>query len=557
MVGEISVLGLGKNDSTGVQRGHSFFVIITFILSVIISSFASARTGTPVVNVSASSLYFGYYGVGSTGGSENLYVTNSGTTTLTITSITLAGGNSSDFSQTNGCGKSLAAKTNCLVQIKFKPSAAGTRTTTLYLTDNASGSPQRVTLSGKGKAATAMVSLSATSLSFGSYAIGTTSGSANVVVTNSGSTSVSITSITLTDGNFGDFSQTNNCGTSLAIGANCLVQVMFKPSVAGTRATTLNVADNATGSPQHVTLSGTATGTAVVNLSASSLTFPAQAAGTTSAAQAVNLTNTGNAALAVSSIVVSGANASEFIQTNNCGSSVTAGASCTINVTFKPSETGNRGASLAIADNAIGTPQCVALSGTGTNTSGSASLSPGRLTFGNEPVELTSNAQTITLANTGATALNISGFAVTGANSSDFVQNNNCGSSVAVGATCTIAVLFTPSVAGTRAAAITISDDATGSPQTASLSGTGGHDVVLKWTASLSSNVIGYNIYRGTISGGESPAPLNGTPINASTYADENVTAGATYYYLVTSVVTDGVTESAASTETAATVPSI
>ena len=151
--------------------------------------------------------------------------------------------------------------------------------------------------------------------------------------------------------------------------------------------------------------------------------------------------------------------------------------------------------------------------------------------------------------------LNITSLAVTGANASDYSQTGNCGSSIAAGANCTIAVLFTPSAAGARAAALSISDNASGSPQTVSLSGTGGHDVILSWTASTTSGIIGYNIYRGTTSGGESPTPLNSTPTNGTTFADENVTCGAMYYYVVTAVGPGGETVSAASNEASATVP--
>jgi fibronectin type 3 domain-containing protein len=87
-----------------------------------------------------------------------------------------------------------------------------------------------------------------------------------------------------------------------------------------------------------------------------------------------------------------------------------------------------------------------------------------------------------------------------------------------------------------------------------SLSGTGIHDVILSWAASASSGVVGYNVYRGTASGGESTTPLNTTVISGTGYTDASVTAGATYYYVVTAVASDGV-QSAASNETKATVP--
>jgi hypothetical protein len=147
--------------------------------------------------------------------------------------------------------------------------------------------------------------------------------------------------------------------------------------------------------------------------------------------------------------------------------------------------------------------------------------------------------------------------AVTGTNASDFTEiADTCGSSVAAGGNCTIGVTFTPSAAGQRTATLSIADNASGSPQAVSLSGTGSHDVILSWTASATSGVVGYNVYRGNTSGGENlSSPLNGsTPINGITYTDATVTAGATYYYEVMAVGSDGV-QSAASNEVSATVP--
>jgi fibronectin type 3 domain-containing protein len=170
---------------------------------------------------------------------------------------------------------------------------------------------------------------------------------------------------------------------------------------------------------------------------------------------------------------------------------------------------------------------------------------------------MASTPQTVALTNTGNATLSITSIAVTGTNASDFTQNNTCGSSVLAGANCTIAVMFTPSAAGTRTALLSISDNASGSPQTVPLSGAGTHDVILSWTASTTPGVVGYYVYRGTTSGGESLTPLNSTPINGTTYTDTSVTAATTYYYVVTAVASDGVTQSANSNEAGrATVPS-
>jgi hypothetical protein len=168
---------------------------------------------------------------------------------------------------------------------------------------------------------------------------------------------------------------------------------------------------------------------------------------------------------------------------------------------------------------------------------------------------LTSSPQSVTLTNTGAVTLDITSLAVTGTNAGDFAETNTCGSSVATGANCTIAVLFTPSAAGARSAVLSIADNVSGSPQTASLSGTGTHDVIVSWTPSVTAGVVGYYVYRGSTSGGESSTPLNSTPVNGTSFTDEGVTAGSTYYYVVTAVASDGVTQSAPSVEASATVP--
>ena len=185
-----------------------------------------------------------------------------------------------------------------------------------------------------------------------------------------------------------------------------------------------------------------------------------------------------------------------------------------------------------------------------------ASLSPSSLNFGNEPVDVTSTPQVVTLNNTGSAALSITSIAFTGANATDFTQNDTCGASVAAGGNCTIAISFAPLASGARGGSLTITDNASGSPQSVSLAGTGTHDVTLSWTDSTTPGIVGYNIYRGTTSGGESSTPLNSTPINGTTYTDENVTAGAKYYYVVTAVASNGTTQSGNSNEVSATVPS-
>jgi hypothetical protein len=265
------------------------------------------------------------------------------------------------------------------------------------------------------------------------------------------------------------------------------------------------------------------------------------------------LTNVGNATLSLSSVEVSGSNAGDFTLTNDCGASLAPSGQCTLAVTFKPGSTGTRSAAIVFADNAAGSPQKVSLSGIG--VAPLARLSSATLSFEKQGVAITSAAQTVTLTNTGSAALSITHIAMVGANLGDFEEiADTCGGSVAAGSTCTFGVTFTPSAVGERTATLSITDNAPGSPQTVGLSGAGSHDVILSWTPSKTTGTVGYDIFRGTTSGGESSTPLNATPINGTTYVDESVTPGATYYYVVTAVISNGA-QSAASSQTEATVP--
>jgi hypothetical protein len=217
----------------------------------------------------------------------------------------------------------------------------------------------------------------------------------------------------------------------------------------------------------------------VVSFSPGGVSFGSERVGTTSALQQVSLTNSGNAGLSISSIVVAGANAGDFAQSNNCPAApatLAAGSSCSISVAFTPTAPGTRTASVQVTDNAADSPQSVGLSGTG--TAPAVTLAPsGGVSFGSELVGTTSGSQPVTLTNSGTAALSISSIALTGANPGDFAQTNNCPgapSTVAVGSSCSISVTFTPSAAGTRSANVTVTDDAADSPQTEALTGTGG-----------------------------------------------------------------------------------
>jgi hypothetical protein len=229
------------------------------------------------------------------------------------------------------------------------------------------------------------------------------------------------------------------------------------------------------------TFFGVATGltnqsTAPIASLSSSLSFPNTASGTTAAALAATLSNTGNASLNNIVPSIAGANPSDFALStgvNACGSTLAAGSSCSIYVTFTPSSATSFSATLSVADSATGSPQTATLTGTG--TAPAASLSPA-LTFPSTVTGTTSAALAATLSNTGNGALNNIVPSITGANPSDFALStgvNACGATLAAGSSCSIYVTFTPASATSFSATLSVADSSTGSPQTVSLSGTG------------------------------------------------------------------------------------
>jgi hypothetical protein len=207
------------------------------------------------------------------------------------------------------------------------------------------------------------VTLSPTSISFGSVVVGTTSGARNVTLTNSGTATLTITSIAAS----GSFAQTNTCGSSVLAGKKCTISVTFAPTVTGATTGAVTITDNAANSPQTVGLTGT--GVLAVTLSPATLTFASRTVGTTSSAQTITLTNNMATALTISSVTVSG----DFAQTNTCGISVASKGKCTISVTFTPTVTGTRTGKVTVTDNAGNSPQTASLTGTG-STSGLTSI---------------------------------------------------------------------------------------------------------------------------------------------------------------------------------------
>ncbi|HEV3275224.1 MAG TPA: alkaline phosphatase family protein [Terriglobia bacterium] len=305
--------------------------------------------------------------------------------------------------------------------------------------------------------------------------VGTPSPAQTVTLTNFNPTAIAVSSVTTS----GDFSQINNCPATLAPWSpgytfpDCTITVTFTPSRSGPRTGVLTLVDGDSTSPQTVSLTGIGT---EVQPSSSLLNFGTVTVGSSGAPKNVTISNLGSSALTISAIVTSG----DYSQTNNCGGSLKAGGKCAITVTFTPSVTGTRFGTLTVTDSDGSGQQVTNLTGSGTFVS----LTPSTLSFGTVKLGSTGTSSA-TLSNHSTNTVNITGMNVTGtvilrlatlngfATGNFSIGSSTCGSTLAPGASCTISLNFTPTVAQAINGQFFISDNEADSPQSITLSGTG------------------------------------------------------------------------------------
>jgi hypothetical protein len=414
--------------------------------------------------------------VGSSSAPRTSTLSNTGNAALAITSIA---DDSGEYTTTHNCPASLPAGQNCTITMVFSPTSAGTKNGTVTITDN-DPDATTIALTGAGEAPPAnapKATFTPASLTFPARDQGSTSAPMTVTVGNDGNANLVISTVVIEGPNAGDFAISGgNCaGATVApAGPDCTVGVTFTPSAAGSRTATLKVNDNDNANPGTVPLSGTGNAAPApgVNLSAANLAFPDTNIQTTSAPKSVTLTNNGSAPLSITSITVVGGNAGDFAKapSSTCGSTLAAGSSCQVDVTFTPSAAGSRSSTLRFATNA-GTHD-VGLHGTGVDPNPpaqtpAASLSPSALQFGGESVLLgtllgtDSETRFVSVTSTGTAPLAIGALTITGVNPGDFrVVSNTCtGVILQPGANCVIGVVFHPTALGTRSAVLNIASN--------------------------------------------------------------------------------------------------
>ena len=400
----------------------------------------------PVVSLSATNLNFQSQIVATTSAPQTVTLTSNGTSPVTFTGITTTG----DYAETDNCnGITLAVGSTCTINVTFTPTTTGTRTGTITITDNALGSPQTINLTGTGAVLTAP---------------SITTQPANQTVTAGQTATFSV----LAAGTMplGYQWQKNGVNITAANAATYTTPATTTADSASTfQAVVTNTAGTITSSPATLTVNPASPG---IGLSTTSLTYANQVVGTTSAVQTVTVTSNGSSALVLSGVAVSG----DYAETDTCGGStgitLQVGSTCTISVTFTPTTTGTRAGAVTIKDNVTGSPQTITLTGTGLAIgSPSVSLSANNVVFATPNSLSTVKTQVVTLTNTGTGTLSISGITASG----NFSQTNSCGTSLGTSSSCTISIGFSPSGTATQTGAVTITDNAAGSPHVINLVG--------------------------------------------------------------------------------------
>jgi hypothetical protein len=447
-------LAMFDDVTTGAGFNSSNFVAMTGGIYAIPIS-----TRVPAVKLAPSSLAFGPQNTGTASAPQNITLTNFGEAPLDNTNLATTG----DFAQSNTCGTSLPGGSSCTIAVTYAPLVTGPEPGTVTITDNAFTGTQTIPLTGTGTAPVA--GISPASVAFQPQLVNTTSGGQLVFLSNTGTGPLTFSGLGIASS--GDFAQTNNCRAALAAATSCAITVTFTPTTTGTRTGSLSVSSN--GAPLSVSLNGTGASAApTITAAPESLVFSTERVKVKSPAQTVTLTNSGTAPVSLSSTTLSG----DFAKTGVCPVSLGAGKSCSLKLTFTPLAAGTRTGALTFTLSSGTVP--VALSGTGVSTAtGWLTFSPTSLAFNNGYVVGDNPTQTVSVTNTNGVPAGISRISVSG--STTFTQTNDCGTTLAAYATCSVTVTFAPTVVGTFAGTLDVTESA-GTAHKIPISGTAGTD---------------------------------------------------------------------------------
>jgi Abnormal spindle-like microcephaly-assoc'd, ASPM-SPD-2-Hydin len=536
---------IARRDPKYFERAAGALLLFSLIALLVacqgVSAGPSIETspqGGSTLSLANGTLNFGNVAVGSTA-TLSIVATNSGPASVTVSSVSI----SSQLFQlvAPSLPVTVAAGQSSTVTVTFSPTTVGTFNATASIASNAANATSTLSLTGTGvtDAQPGQLSVSPATLDVGSVAVGS-SGTASGSLTAAGSI---VTIAAATSSNPAFTISGLSLPATIPVGANVPFTVTFSPTTAGAETATLTFTSNAETTTTTESLSGTGTvATQTGQLSVSPTTLNVGS---------VTVGSSGTASLSLSasgaSVTVTAAstnNAAFTISGLTLPKTIAAGASISATVKFSPSAAGTANATLTFTSNGTPGTTTESLTGTGVAVSqGQLSVSPSTLSLGSVVVGLSGTAS-------GSLSASGESVTVTGASTNNSVftlSGLSLPVTIAAGQSVPFTVTFRPTAAVAVSATLSFASNATGSPTTEALTGTGTpapvHSVNLSWTASTSTNISGYNIYRAVYS----PAPVNAcgsfAKINAllntgTTYTDSNVTDGTAYCYAATAVNT-------------------
>jgi hypothetical protein len=475
-----------------------------------------------VLAANPSSEAFGNVQIGTSKSLSNT-LTNSGGTSLTISGAAASGPGFS-FSGLS-LPLTLAAGQSTSFTVLFSPTTSGTASGNIAITSTASDATLNISLSGTG-VTQGTLTPNPTALAFGSVQVGAST-NLSETLTNTGGTSLTISAAAASGTGFSLSGL--SLPLTLAAGQSTSFTVTFSPTVSGSASGSVSITSNGSNPNLSIALSGTGTAPGYLSSNPTTLAFGnVQVGNSTNLSE--TLTNTGASSVTISQANVSGTGFS--ISGLNLPLTLTASQSVTFTTTFAPTVAGAASGSVSVVSNASNSPLTISLSGTGTAV-GTLAVSPTSLSFGNVVVGSSTSLSGSLIAS--GTAVTVSSASLT---NGEFVLSGiSMPVTIPSGQSTTFAVTFTPQASGATSASLSFSSNASNSPTVQSMTGTGAaavqHTVDLNWTASP--DVVGYNIYRTTVSGG--PYSMINTSLDGTTaYTDDTVVSGTTYYYVVTAV---------------------
>lgn len=488
------------------------------------------------ISLTPSSVNFGSVAAGASA-TQAITLKNTGTASLVVSSESVTG---AAFSVTSFTPQTLTSNSSMTFNAVFAPTSSGAVSGSISVTTNLSPSTTTISLSGTGTQAA--ISVTPPSVSFGSVIDGA-SGSQVITLKDTGTANLVVSSESVTGTGF---SVTGFAAQTLSPNGSMTFTAVFAPTSAGTVSGSITVSTSLS-SPTTIALTGAGTQPAM-SITPPSVTFGTVVDGNKNS-QTITVKNTGTVNLVVSSQTVTGAG---FSVTGFTSQTITPNNTMSFDAVFGPTTTGAVTGSISLTTNASASPTAIGLTGTGATATFVLGASPTTLPFGS--VNVGSNGSLpVTLTNNGNSSITISG--ISGATGGFSTSGVNAGTILTPNQSATLNVTFTPTGSGAASATINVASNSTTAPSI-SASGTGivaAHSASLSWAPSSTPDIVGYNVYRGTVSGGPY-TKLTSSPITSPLDTDSTVSSGLTYYYVVTAVDSSN-NESADSNQAVASIP--